>query len=566
MQERCASKQVMEKIWIKNYSPGVPAEIDVSALGSIADYFESAASQFAQRRAFISGATGVAITYRELEQLTRQVAVYFQSTLALPKGTRVALMMPNLLQYPVCLFGLLRAGYVVVNVNPMYTARELAHQLNDSGAQAMIVVEVFAHTLAKVIASTPVKHVVVTGLADMMPWPKRVLGNFLIRQVKRAVPAYALPGSIAFLSMLATGAAGSFKPVDIKPQDLAFLQYTGGTTGVAKGAMLTHLNILANVKQGQVWSDPFLDKQEELISITAIPLYHIFALGGCLGFIGLGGTNVLVADPRNIPAFVKVLSRYRFVSLPAVNTLFNGLINDRNFARIDFSKLRFAIGGGAAVQRPVAERWQQITKTPLVEGYGLTECSPTVTVNPLDLKEFSGSIGLPVPSTEVSIRDAEGRELPIGSAGELCVRGPQVMVGYWNRAQETDAVMTHDGFLRTGDVAVMDGQGFLKIVDRLKDMILVSGFNVYPNEIEEVVMTHPGVLEVAALGKPSSSSGEMVRIFVVKKTPALTAEMLIEHCRENLTAYEIPREVVFMAELPKSNVGKILRRELRDKT
>ena len=566
MQERCASKQVMEKIWIKNYSPGVPAEIDVSALGSIADYFESAASQFAQRRAFISGATGVAITYRELEQLTRQVAVYFQSTLALPKGTRVALMMPNLLQYPVCLFGLLRAGYVVVNVNPMYTARELAHQLNDSGAQAMIVVEVFAHTLAKVIASTPVKHVVVTGLADMMPWLKRVLGNFLIRQVKRAVPAYALPGSVGFLSMLATGAAASFKPVDIQPQDLAFLQYTGGTTGVAKGAMLTHLNILANVKQGQVWSDPFLDKQEELISITAIPLYHIFALGGCLGFIGLGGTNVLVADPRNIPAFVKVLSRYRFVSLPAVNTLFNGLINDRNFARIDFSKLRFAIGGGAAVQRPVAQRWQQITKTPLVEGYGLTECSPTVTVNPLDLKEFSGSIGLPVPSTEVSIRDAEGRELPLGSAGELCVRGPQVMVGYWNRAQETDAVMTHDGFLRTGDVAVMDGQGFLKIVDRLKDMILVSGFNVYPNEIEEVVMTHPGVLEVAALGKPSSSSGEMVRIFVVKKTPALTAEMLIEHCRENLTAYKIPREVVFMAELPKSNVGKILRRELRDKT
>ena len=565
MQERCTSKQVMEKIWIKNYSPGVPAEIDVSALGSIAEYFEDAASQFAQRRAFISGATGVAITYRELEQLTRQVAAYFQSTLALPKGARVALMMPNLLQYPVCLFGLLRAGYVVVNVNPMYTARELAHQLNDSGAQAMIVVEVFAHTLAKVIASTPVKHVVVTGLADMMPWLKRVLGNFLIRQVKRAVPAYALPGSVGFLSMLATGAAASFKPVDIQPQDLAFLQYTGGTTGVAKGAMLTHLNILANVRQGQVWSEPFLDKQEELISITAIPLYHIFALGGCLGFIGLGGTNVLVADPRNIPAFVKVLSRYRFVSLPAVNTLFNGLINDRNFARIDFSKLRFAIGGGAAVQRPVAQRWQQITKTPLVEGYGLTECSPTVTVNPLDLKEFSGSIGLPVPSTEVSIRDAEGRELPLGSAGELCVRGPQVMVGYWNRAQETAAVMTHDGFLRTGDVAVMDEQGFLKIVDRLKDMILVSGFNVYPNEIEEVVMMHPGVLEVAALGKPSSSSGEMIKIFVVKKTATLTAEMLIEHCRENLTAYKIPREVVFMAELPKSNVGKILRRELRDK-
>ena len=554
----------MEKIWIPSYSPGVPAQIDVSALGSIAGYFDDAVKAFGERRAFVSGATGVAISYLALDRLTRQLAAYFQSVLQLPPGARVALMMPNLLQYPVCLFGLLRAGYVVVNVNPMYTARELQHQLNDSGAQAMIVVEVFAHTLAKVIANTEVKHVVVTGLADMMPWPKRVIGNFLIRQVKKAVPAYSLPGSVHFLDLLAQGAAAPFKPVAIASDDLAFLQYTGGTTGVAKGAMLTHGNILANVKQGQVWSEPFLDRNEELISITAIPLYHIFALGGCLGMVGLGGTNVLVADPRDIPAFVKVLGRYRFVSLPAVNTLFNGLINDPGFANIDFSKLRFAIGGGAAVQRPVAERWQKITGTPLVEGYGLTECSPTVTVNPFDLKGFNGSIGLPVPSTEVSIRNAEGQELAPGQAGELCVRGPQVMRGYWRRPQETAAVMTPDGFLRTGDVAVMDERGFLRIVDRLKDMILVSGFNVYPNEIEEVVMMHPDVREVAAVGKPNANSGEMVRLFVVKKSATLTEEALIRHCRENLTAYKIPREIVFLEELPKSNVGKILRRELRE--
>jgi len=555
----------MERIWIKSYSPGVPAEIDAGALGSIAEYFEDAASRYADRKAFISGSTGVAITYGELNRLTRHVAAYFQSVLRLPQGSRVALMMPNLLQYPVCLFGLLRAGYVVVNVNPLYTPRELQHQLEDSGAAAMIVVEVFAHTLARVIERTAVKHVVVTGLTDLLPWPKRVLGNFLIRKVRKAVPAYSLPGSVTFLDLLSHGAAADFKPVRIQSQDLAFLQYTGGTTGVSKGAMLTHRNVLANVKQGQVWSDPFLDRNEPLISITAIPLYHIFALGGCLGFVGIGGTNVLVADPRNIPAFIKVLSRYRFAALPAVNTLFNGLLNDPGFARLDFSKLRFAIGGGAAVQRAVAERWQQVTKAPLVEGYGLTECSPTVTVNPFHLKEFSGGIGLPVPSTEVSIRDAEGRELPLGDAGELCVRGPQVMKGYWNLPEATAAVMTVDGFLRTGDIAVMDERGFLKIVDRLKDMILVSGFNVYPNEIEEVVMMCPGVLEVAAVGKPSADSGEAVKIYVVKKSPALTEAMLIAHCRENLTGYKIPRQVEFLDELPKSNVGKILRRELRDR-
>ena len=555
----------MERIWIKNYSAGVPAEIDLNELTSIGDYFEDAVAKYRDRRAFISGSTGVAMTYAELDRLSLQVAAYFQSVLALPKGTRVALMMPNLLQYPVCVFGLLRAGYIVVNVNPMYTPRELEHQLKDSGAEAMIVVELFAHTLEKVIANTAVKHVVVTGLADMMPRLKRLIGNFLIRKIKKAVPPYNLPGSVGFLDMLTQGAKANFEPVDVGPHDLAFLQYTGGTTGVSKGAMLTHLNLLANVKQGQVWSDPFLDMNVDLISITAIPIYHIFALGSCLGFVGMGGTNVLVADPRNIPAFVKVLSQYKFVSLPAVNTLFNGLLNEPSFARVDFSELRFAIGGGAAVQRPVAERWQAVTKAPLLEGYGLTECSPTVTVNPLDLKQFNGSIGLPVPSTDVSVRDADGRELAIGESGELCVKGPQVMKGYWNRPKETAAVMTPDGYLRTGDVAVIDDQGFLKIVDRLKDMILVSGFNVYPNEIEEVVMMHPDVLEVAAVSRPDPETAEAVKIFVVKKAPGLTEEQLIKHCRDNLTRYKVPKSVEFVADLPKSNVGKILRRELRER-
>ena len=555
----------MEKIWLKSYSPGVPVEIDVDALGSIADYFEKSVAQYADRKAYISGATGVALTYRQLDTLSRHVAAYFQSVLRLPKGTRVALMMPNLLQYPVCLFGLLRAGYVVVNVNPMYTTRELEHQLKDSGAEAMVVVELFAHTLSKVIANTPVKHVVVTGLTDMLPWAQRAMGNFVIRKVKKAVPAYHLPGSVGLRHVLARGEAAVFKPVSFKPDDLAFLQYTGGTTGVSKGAMLTHRSVLANVEQGRVWFDPIIDKQEAMVGITAIPLYHIYGLGNCLGGIGTGGTNVLVADPRNTPAFVKVLAKYKFASLPAVNTLFIGLLNDPNFAKLDFSKLLFGVGGGAATQRAVADQWQQVTGTPLLEGYGLTECSPTVACNPFDLKEFSGGIGLPLPSTEVSIRSAEGRELPIGEAGELCVRGPQVMKGYWQRPQETAAVMTDDGFLRTGDMAVMDERGFLKIVDRLKDMILVSGFNVYPNEIEDVVMMHPGVLEAAAVGKPSAGTGETVKLFVVKKSPELTEAALLAHCRENLTGYKMPREIVFLDELPKSNVGKILRRELRDR-
>ncbi len=555
----------MEKTWLKSYSPGVPAEIDLATIGSIAEFFSSAVRDFGPRQAFVSGATGVAITYDELDRLSRDVAAYFQSVVGLAKGARVALMMPNVLQYPVCLFGLLRAGYVIANVNPMYTPRELEHQLKDSGAEAIIVLEQFAHTVQAVIAKTPVKHVVVTGAADMMGVVKRIIGNFMIRTVKKMVPPFSLPGSVSFPAMMARGAAASFAPVDLGPQDLAFLQYTGGTTGVSKGAMLTHMNVLANVKQGLAWTEPFLDKGESLVTVTAIPLYHIFALGMTINFLGLGGTNVLVADPRNTKAFVAVLAKYPFVSLPAVNTLFNALINDPDFAKIDFSKCRFAVGGGTAVQRPVADKWQVITNSPLCEGYGLTECSPSVTLNPLDLTEFSGSIGLPLPSTEVSLRNPEGNEVGPGESGELCVRGPQVMKGYWNRPKETADVMTADGYLRTGDIATIDERGFLRIVDRLKDMILVSGFNVFPNEIEEVIMMHPGVFEVAVVGKPDPKTGEAVKVFAVKKDPALTAEALIEHCRKELTAYKVPRQVEFVDELPKSNVGKILRRELRDR-
>ncbi len=555
----------MEKIWLKSYSPGVPDEIDLSSITSIADFFEDAVREFGARPAFISGATGVAISYNELDALSRNVSAYFQSAIKLPKGARVALMMPNLLQYPICLFGLLRAGYVVANVNPLYTPRELEHQLKDSGADAIIVLEQFAHTVEKVIAKTLVKHVVVTGVADMMPFAKRIIGNFMIRSIKKMVPAYFLPGNVAFRTMMSQGAAASFNKVTIASGDLAFLQYTGGTTGVSKGAMLTHMNVLANVKQGSAWTSPFLDRNESLVTVTAIPLYHIFALGMAINFVGLGGTNVLVADPRNTAAFVAILAKYKFVSLPAVNTLFNALINDANFSKIDFSKCRFAIGGGTAVQRAVADKWQVITHSPLCEGYGLTECSPSVTLNPLDLTEFSGSIGLPLPSTELSLRDPDGKEVTLGASGELCVRGPQVMKGYWNRPQETADVMTADGFLRTGDIATVDERGFFRIVDRLKDMILVSGFNVFPNEIEEVIMMHPGVFEVAVVGKPDTKTGEAIKVFAVKKDPSLTAESIIEHCRKELTGYKVPRQVEFLDELPKSNVGKILRRELRDR-
>ena len=555
----------MERIWLQSYSPGVPAEIEVGDLGSIGEKFEASVRDYGERVAIVSGAAGVGITYRELDVLSRRVAAYLQAVLKLPQGSRVALMMPNLLQYLVCLLGALRAGHVVVNVNPLYTARELEHQLADSGAEAIFILENMAHVLEKVIAHTPVRHVVVTGVGDLLGFPKRHLAHFVVRRVKKMVPLFSLPGAVSFDAMLAQGAAARFEPVKVADDDLAFLQYTGGTTGVSKGAMLTHRNLLANARQGEVWSDPFLDPKDEFILVTAIPLYHIFALGAAVSHLTRGGLNVLVADPRNTTAFVKVLAKYRFVTLPAVNTLFNSLIHHPDFAKVDFSKLRFAIGGGAAVQKAVAERWQQITGVPLCEGYGLTECSPTVTCNPLDIKGFNGSIGLPLPSTEISIRDENGVEVPPGAPGELCVRGPQVMKGYWSRPDETARVMTPDGYLRTGDVATIDERGFVRIVDRQKDMILVSGFNVYPNEVEQVVALHPLVMEAAAIGVPDEASGEAVKLYVVRKDPALTVEALIAHCRESLAAYKVPRLVEFLDELPKSNVGKVLRRELRER-
>ncbi len=555
----------MDRIWLKSYSPGVPHEIAVDDLGSIGDTFEESVRLYGERTAFVSGAAGVGLTYRQLDALSRNVAAYLQSVLKLAPGSRVALMLPNLLQFPVCLLGALRAGCVVVNVNPLYTARELEHQLADSGTEAIFILENMAHVLEKAIARTPVRHVVVTGVGDLLGFPKRQLAHFVVRRVKKMVPPYSLPGAVSFDAMLARGAAARFEPVKVAPDDLAFLQYTGGTTGVSKGAMLTHRNLLANARQGAVWSDPFIDPEVEYILVTAIPLYHIFALGAAVGHLGRGGVNVLVSDPRNTGAFVKVLAKYRFVALPAVNTLFNSLVHHPDFPRVDFSRLTFAIGGGAAVQRAVAERWQQITGVPLCEGYGLTECSPTVTVNPLDIAGYTGSIGLPVPSTDISIRDEEGRELPIDTPGELCVRGPQVMKGYWNRPDETARVMTPDGYLRTGDVAAIDAKGFVRIVDRKKDLILVSGFNVYPNEVEQVVAMHPQVLEAAAVGVPDDASGEAVKLYVVKKDPALSAESLVAHCRESLTAYKVPRLVEFIDELPKSNVGKVLRRELRER-
>jgi long-chain acyl-CoA synthetase len=555
----------MEKIWLKSYPPGVPDQINADLYTSLGQYFEESVKKFADRKAFISGSTDVALSYRELDEKSRDLAAYFQQILKLPKGSRVAIMMPNLLQYPICAFGLLRAGYVIVNVNPMYTPRELEYQLKDSGADAIIIVEIFAQTLSKIITNTSVKHVVVTGLADMMPTAKRLIANVVIKHVKKAVPTYTLPNSTPFLTALTLGAKETLLPVKVESEDLAFLQYTGGTTGVSKGAMLTHRNLLANIEQIAKWTDIVYDESESLTGVTAIPLYHIYALSNSIGGLKKGGTNVLVADPRDIPGFVKILSKYPFASLPAVNTLFIGLLNDPNFAKVDFSHLRFGTGGGAATQRSVAEQWQQVTGKPLIEGYGLTECSPTVTVNRADATSFRGGIGLPLPSTEVSIRDFAGHEVPIGQPGELCVKGPQVMKGYWNKPKETADVMTTDGFLRTGDMATIDDQGYLTIVDRLKDMILVSGFNVYPSEIEEVVMMHPGVLEVAAIGKKSDKTGEIPKIFVIKKSPDLSEEMLIEHCRDNLVAYKIPREIEFVTELPKTPVGKILRRELRDR-
>ena len=551
----------MEKVWLKRYPADVPAEIDPDRYSSLVEMFENAALRYADQPAFIN--MGEVMTFRKLEERSRAFAAYLQQGLGLQKGDRVALMMPNLLQYPIALFGILRAGMVVVNVNPLYTPRELEHQLNDSGAAAIVIVSNFAHTLEKIVFKTQVRHVILTRMGDQLSTAKGTLVNFVVKYIKRLVPKYYLPDAISFRTALQKGRQMQYVKPDIINTDMAFLQYTGGTTGVAKGAMLTHRNMQSNLEQAKAAYAPLLQPGHELV-VTALPLYHIFALTvNCLLFIELGGRSLLITNPRDIAGMVKELSRYPFTAMTGVNTLFNALLNNEEFTKLDFSTLRLSVGGGMPVQKAVAEKWEKLTGKHLLEGYGLTECSPLVTGNPYDLKHYSGSIGLPVPSTDVRLLDDEGNAVALGEPGELWVRGPQVMLGYWQRPEATDEVLK-DGWLATGDIATLDEQGFLRIVDRKKDMILVSGFNVYPNEIEDVVALHAKVLESAAVGVPNEVSGETVKLFVVKKDASLTQEELLTHCRRYLTGYKVPKIVEFRDELPKSNVGKILRRELRD--
>ncbi len=552
----------MEKIWLKQYPPGIPAEIDLDEFASLRDILETSYRRFAGQSAFSN--MGVALSYAELDRLSRQFGAWLQHELGLGKGERVAIMMPNLLQYPVALFGALRAGLAVVNVNPLYTARELEHQLKDSGATAIIILENFAATLEKVLARTAVKTVITTRIGDLLGFPKSLLVNLVVKHVKRMVPAWHIPGTIDF--RVAMDYAD--KPLEERPlghADVAFLQYTGGTTGVAKGAVLTHGNIVANLQQAAAWIQPKTEAGKEVI-ITALPLYHIFSLtANCLTYMKIGGHNVLITNPRDLKTFVKELAKVKFTAITGVNTLFNALLNAEGFAQLDFSSLKLTLGGGMAVQRAVAERWKQVTGCVLIEAYGLTETSPAACINPMTLEDYNHSIGLPISSTDCMVCDDQGRELPIGEVGELCFKGPQVMREYWNRPEETRKVLSEDGWLRTGDIARMDEQGYVYIVDRKKDMILVSGFNVYPNEIEDVVALHPGVREVAAVGVPDEHSGEAVKIIVVKKDPNLGAEELIRHCKQQLTGYKVPKQVEFREDLPKSPVGKILRRELRGK-
>ncbi|OGA64570.1 MAG: long-chain-fatty-acid--CoA ligase [Betaproteobacteria bacterium RIFCSPLOWO2_12_FULL_68_20] len=550
----------MERIWLKSYPPGVPAEVKVDQYKSVGDLFEKSVKQFAARPAFHN--MGKTIGFAELDALSRNFGAWLQAK-GLGKGARVAIMMPNCLQYPIAMFGTLRAGLTVVNVNPLYTPRELEHQLKDSGAEAIVIVENFARTLQEVLAKTPVKHVVVTSLGEMLG-VKGLIVNFVVRKVKKMVPAFELPAAIGFKQALAEGAGKELKPFPVGHDDIAFLQYTGGTTGVSKGAMLLHRNILANIEQAAAWLLPGI-KGEDAVIITALPLYHIFSLTvNCLLMMKIGGLNVLITNPRDIPAFVKELGKHRYNIITGVNTLFNAFLNNAEFLKLDFSHVKVCVGGGMAVQKAVADKWKEVTGKTLLEGYGLTETSPCASMNPLNLAEYSGSIGLPLPSTEISIRDDNKQEVKQGEAGEICIKGPQVMKGYWQRADETAQVLGPDGFLYTGDVGVMDAKGFVRIVDRKKDMILVSGFNVYPNEIEQVVAMHPGVLEVAAIGVPDQHSGEVPKLFVVKKDPNLTEADLLEHCKKELTGYKRPKYVEFRAELPKTNVGKILRRALRE--
>ena len=555
----------MEKIWLKAYPKGVPAEIDYTQYRSLVHLQEEAFQKYARRKAYAS--MGKFLTYSEVDQLSQKLAAWLQNT-GMKKGARVALMMPNVLQYPVLIAAVLRAGYTVVNVNPLYTPRELEHQLNDSGAEAIFILENFAGTLQQILHKTKLQHVIVTRMGDLLGTVKGTLVNFVVRKIKKMVPAYSLPTAISFKQVLSQASRLRLTAVDLEHEDVAFLQYTGGTTGVSKGATLTHRNIIANILQCEAWLQPSLGatlQVEQLNIVCALPLYHIFALTACC-LLGTraGAMNIMIANPRDIPGFIKELAKHKFNMVPAVNTLFNALMNHAEFSKLDFSGLKVSIGGGMAVQKAVADKWYAATGCPIIEGYGLSETSPGATFNPANATEYSGNIGLPLPSTEIAILDDEGKPVALGESGEIAIRGPQVMAGYWNLPDETANVMTADGFFKSGDIGIMDAQGNTRIVDRKKDMILVSGFNVYPNEIEGVIAMHPGVLECACIGVPDLHSGETVKLFVVRKDPALTAEMLMMYCQEQFTAYKKPKHIEFRDELPKTNVGKILRRELRD--
>jgi len=550
----------MERIWLKSYPPGVPAEIDPNEFQSLVALFETSVRKYAERPAYHS--MGKAITFAELDRLSRDFGAWLQAK-GLGKGARVAIMMPNCLQYPVAMFGALRAGCTVVNVNPLYTPRELEHQLKDSGAEAMVVLENFGHVLQQVRQKTALKHLVVTSLGEMLGL-KGAIVNLVVRKVKKMVPPFELPGAVSLKAALSEGAGKTLTTPPLGHEDIAYLQYTGGTTGISKGAMLVHRNVIAALLQYKAWLHPAIGDERAVI-ITALPLYHIFSLTvNCLVMIVVGGENVLITNPRDIPGFVKELGKHKYSIITGVNTLFNALLHHPGFAKLDFSRLKLAIGGGMAVQKAVAERWKQVTGTPLIEGYGLTETAPSATANPLNVTEYTGSIGVAMPSTDIALRDDDGRDVGLGQPGEICIKGPQVMKGYWQQPAETEKVLGADGFLRTGDIGVMDEKGYIRIVDRKKDMILVSGFNVYPNEIEQVVATHPGVLECAAIGVPDEHSGEVPKVFVVKKDPQLTEQDVLEHCKKDLTGYKRPKYVEFRTELPKTNVGKILRRALRE--
>src|ERR1700693_1337784 len=551
----------LERNWLKQYPPAVPADIDPDRYASLREIFEESCAAHRHSPAFTN--MGATLSYAQLDELSRAFAAWLQQKSGLAPGDRVAIMMPNILQYPIALFGALRAGMVIVNTNPLYTARELEHQLKDSGAKAIVIVENFVHVLQQVLPRTALKKVLVTRIGDLLGVPRGFIVNFVLKHVRKQIPEWKMPGASTFKGALGGGLGLKLEPVVLGPQDIAFLQYTGGTTGVAKAAVLTHRNMVANVLQAAAWVTPSLKTNEARIVITALPLYHIFALtSNCLAFLSLGARNVLITNPRDFKAFVAELKNYKFNFISGVNTLFNALLHTAGFETVDFSALRITFAGGMALQGVVAARWKEVTGCVVTQGWGVTETSPIPPANPPGL-DFNGSIGLPVPSTDISIRDDAGKELPLNGVGEICVFGPQVMRGYWNRPDETELVMFGD-WLRTGDIGRMDTRGFVFIEDRKKDMILVSGFNVYPNEIESVAAAHPGVLEVAAVAQPDENSGEVVALFVVKKDPALTAEALIAYCRKELTGYKVPRHVYFRSELPKTNVGKILRRALRD--